>query len=42
MKVHPINCKCRTCKKKQKQDSKDLAFVRRSMLLVFLFLAICF
>jgi len=41
MKVHPTTCGCRTCKKRKKQDSKDLAFIRRSMLFVILFLVIC-
>ena len=41
MRVHPITCGCKNCKKRKKQDSKDLGFIRRSMLLVILFLVIC-
>ena len=42
MKIHTENCNCRNCKKKEKKNKKELEFVRRSFLLVFLFFIICF
>ena len=41
MRIHPENCGCKICKKKKKQNKKDIAFVKRSMFLVLIFFIIC-